>query len=292
MTTQPTSLARTGWEPIVDLALSEDIGTGDITTMATIPAEAIANGAIIAKQAGVISGLEPAGFAFSRVDAAVAFQPRVADGDEFAVGDIVATVSGPARSVLTGERVALNLLQRLSGVATITRAYVRAVEGTKARIVDTRKTTPGMRLLEKAAVRHGGGANHRFGLADGVLIKDNHMAALGAPCSCRVTRAVQLARAQVPHTLRIEVEVTTLAEVEEAVAARADVIMLDNIDAETMRRAVEIVAGRAILEASGGITLATVRAVAETGVDLISVGALTHSAPSIDLSLQFAIQAP
>jgi nicotinate-nucleotide pyrophosphorylase (carboxylating) len=292
MSTPPTPIARTGWESIVDLALAEDSGTGDITSLAVIPAGARAEGAIFAKQAGVISGLEPAGFVFSRIDPAITYQPKVDDGDEIAVGDTVATVSGPARSVLTGERVALNLLQRLSGVATITRAYVRAVEGTNAQIVDTRKTTPGMRLLEKAAVRHGGGANHRFGLADGVLIKDNHLAAVGAPGSDRVCRAVRLARERAPHTLRIEVEVTTLAEVEEAVAARADVIMLDNMDPATMQRAVELVNGRAILEASGGITLATVRAVAETGVDLISVGALTHSAPSIDLSLEFTIAVP
>src|SRR5215203_6176721 len=292
MTSDLMQIARTGWEAIVDLALAEDIGTGDITTLAVIPVEARAEGAIIAKQAGVISGLEPAGFVFLRVNPTIAYQAVASDGDEIAVGDIVATVSGPARGVLTGERVALNLLQRLSGVATITRAYVRAVEGTNARVVDTRKTTSGLRLLEKAAVRHGGGANHRFGLADGVLIKDNHLAALGPPGSDRVARAVELARQHAPHTLRIEVEVTTLAEVEEAVAASADVIMLDNMDPGTMREAVKIVAGRAILEASGGITLATVHAVAETGVDLISAGALTHSAPSIDLSLEFAISVP
>jgi nicotinate-nucleotide pyrophosphorylase (carboxylating) len=292
MTSLATTTARTGWESIIDLALAEDIGTGDVTSLAVIPAGVRAEGAIIAKQAGVLSGLEPAGFVFSRIDPTITYQPVAADGDEIAVGDTVATISGPARSVLTGERVALNLLQRLSGVATITRSYVRAVEGTNAQIVDTRKTTPGMRLLEKAAVRHGCGANHRFGLADGVLIKDNHLAALGAPGSDRVTRAVALARTHAPHTLRIEVEVTTLAEVEEAVAARADVIMLDNMDPETMRQAVELVSGRAILEASGGITLATVRAVADTGVDLISVGSLTHSAPSIDLSLEFEIDVP
>ena len=236
MTAEPTHASRTGWEAIVDLALAEDIGTGDITTLAVIPTEARAEGAIIAKQAGVVSGLEPAGFVFQRIDPTIAYQAVVSDGDDIAVGDIVAMVSGPARGVLTGERVALNLLQRLSGVATITRAYVRVVQGTNARIVDTRKTTPGLRLLEKAAVRHGGGANHRFGLADGVLIKDNHLAALGAPGSDRVTRAVQLARQHAPHTLRIEVEVTTLAEVEEAVAANADVIMLDNMDPENMRK--------------------------------------------------------
>lgn len=283
---------RTGWEQIVDLALAEDIGTGDITTLAIIPEAARADGFLLAKQAGVVSGLQAAAFVFARVDPRVVFLPVVRDGDEIAPGDTLATVSGPARSVLTGERVALNLLQRLSGVATITRAYVQEVAGTGARVVDTRKTTPGMRLLEKAAVRHGGGANHRFGLADGVLIKDNHLAALGAPGSDRVTRAVQLARCHAPHTLRIEVEVTTLAEVEEAVAAGADVIMLDNMAPELMRRAVELVAGRVILEASGGITLATARAVAETGVDLLSAGALTHSAPSLDISLEFEIGLP
>lgn len=281
---------RTGWEGIVDLALAEDIGTGDVTTLATISAEATARGAIVAKQAGVLSGIDVAGFVFARVDPRVAFTPKVANGALIEPRDELASIAGPARTVLTAERVALNLLQRLSGVATLTAAYVAAVAGTNARIVDTRKTTPGLRLLEKAAVRHGGGFNHRFGLADGVLIKDNHLAALGASGSDRVTRAVCLARRGAPHTLRIEVEVTTLAEVEEAVAARADVILLDNMDLDAMRRAVELVAGRALLEASGGITLDRVRAVAETGVDLISAGALTHSAPALDLSLEFEIR--
>jgi nicotinate-nucleotide pyrophosphorylase (carboxylating) len=183
--------------------------------------------------------------------------------------------------------VALNLLQRLSGVATATARYVEAVAGTKARIVDTRKTTPGLRQLEKQAVREGGGHNHRVGLADGVLIKDNHLAAIGG--SDRVTKAIERARAFAPHTLRIEVEVTTLPEADEAVAAGADVILLDNMDVATMRRAVESVAGRALLEASGGVNLSTVRAIAETGVDLISIGALTHSAPALDISLEFAL---
>ncbi len=285
----PPAVGRTGWEPIVDLALSEDIGTGDVTTLAIIPSGAWAEGTIVAKQPGVLSGIEVAGFVFHRVDPTIAYEARKADGDEVAVGDNLATVAGPARSVLTAERVALNLLQRLCGVATNTRAYVDAVVGTPARIIDTRKTTPGLRLLEKAAVRHGGGFNHRFGLADGVLIKDNHLAALGAPGGDRVARAVHLARRHAPHTLRIEVEVTTLTELDEAIAAGADVILLDNMDVETMRHAVKNCAGRALLEASGGITLATVRAVAETGIDLISAGALTHSAPSLDLSLEFAI---
>jgi nicotinate-nucleotide pyrophosphorylase (carboxylating) len=281
----PSGEPRTGWEAIVELALAEDIGAGDVTSLATVPAGAHARGTIVAKAAGVVSGLDVAGLVFRRVNPAVEFSPRVPDGERVRPGAPVAEVAGLARSLLAAERVALNLLQRLSGVATLTAAYVEAVAGTRARIVDTRKTTPGLRALEKAAVRHGGGHNHRFGLADGVLIKDNHLAAVGGPD--RVTRAVRLARERAPHPLRIEVEVTTLDEVSEAVAAGADVVLLDNMDPATMRRAVELVAGRALVEASGGITLETVRAVAETGVDLISVGALTHSAPALDLSLQF-----
>ena len=280
---------RTGWEAIVDLALAEDIGTGDVTSLAIIPTETRATGTIVAKQRGVVSGIGVAGFAFHRVDASILFQPLVRDGDPISPGDRLAAISGPARGVLTAERVALNFLQRLSGVATITRSYVEAVAGTDARIVDTRKTTPGMRGLEKAAVRHGGGFNHRFGLADGVLIKDNHLAALGPPGSDRVALAVSLARREAPHTLRVEIEVTSLAELAEALAIGADVVMLDNMDINTMRQAVVPTVRRTLPEASGGITLTTVRAVAETGVDLISAGALTHSAPSLDLSLEFAV---
>ena len=276
-----------GWAAIAELALAEDIGTGDVTTLATVPAEARARATVLAKAEGVVSGLDAAAWVFRRVDPAVAFVPRMTDGDRIAPGDAIAEVSGAARSLLTAERVALNLLQRLSGVATVTARHVQAVAGTGARVVDTRKTTPGLRVLEKAAVRHGGGANHRVGLADGVLIKDNHLAAIGG--NDRITRAIRQARAVAPHTLKIEVEVTTLDEAAEAVAAGADVILLDNMDIPTLRRAVALVAGRAILEASGGITLATVRAVSETGVDLISVGALTHSAPALDLSLEFDI---
>jgi len=293
MTSQVPSLAfgsvpSQAWEAIVDLALAEDIGTGDVTTLATVPAEARATGEMIAKAEGVIAGLGVAGAVFARVDARVRFVPRVADGARVAPGTVIAEVAGPGRGILTGERVALNLVQRLSGVATLTATYVEAVTGTKARIVDTRKTTPGLRALEKAAVRAGGGHNHRFGLADGVLIKDNHLASVGGPR--RVARAVERAREASPHTLRIEVEVTTLAEVEEALAARADVILLDNMDVATMRQAVALINGRALVEASGGITLATVRAVAETGVDLISVGALTHSAPALDISLELSLE--
>ena len=224
---------------------------------------------------------------FRRVDPAVTFTPLVVDGDRVEAMTPIARVAGPARSLLAGERVALNILQRLSGVATMTARYVDAVAGSGTRVVDTRKTTPGLRALEKAAVRDGGGQNHRFGLTDGVLIKDNHLAAVGGPD--RVTRAIALARAGAPHTLRIEVEVTTLDEVREALAAGADVIMLDNMDVSTMLEAVALVGGRALLEASGGITLECIGDVARTGVDLISVGALTHSAPALDISLDFTL---
>ncbi len=276
-----------GWEAIIDLALAEDIGTGDVTTMATVPPGTRAHGTIVAKATGVVSGLGAAAAVFRRVDPSVVFERLLNNGARCDPRDVLAEVAGPARSILTGERVALNLLQRLSGVATLTAQYVDAVKGTRARIIDTRKTTPGLRALEKAAVRDGGGHNHRVGLADGVLIKDNHLAAVGGPD--RIGGAVRQARAFAPHTLRIEVEVTTLDELAEAVAAGADVVLLDNMDAPTIRQAVELAAGRVLLEASGGVTLATIRAIAEAGVDLISVGALTHSAPALDLSLEFAL---
>jgi nicotinate-nucleotide pyrophosphorylase (carboxylating) len=276
-----------GWKALIDLALAEDIGSGDVTTLSTVPAETTATGVMTAKSPGVISGLEAAAYALWRVDPRIEFRPRVQDGDAVAIGDVVAELSGPARSMLTGERTALNLLQRLSGVATITAQFVAEIAGTGATIVDTRKTTPGLRELEKAAVRHGGGHNHRFGLSDGVLIKDNHLAAIGG--ADRVTKAIAAARQRAPHTVRVEVEVTTLAEVEEAAIAGADIIMFDNMSNEMMTEAGRIVAKRAITEASGGVRLETVRKIAETGVDLISVGALTHSAPSVDISLTFAL---
>ncbi len=225
--------ALTGWEAIVDLALAEDIGTGDVTTLSTVPSGAVARGTMVVKASGVISGLGAAAYTFRRVDPAIAFRPLVADGASVSSGTVIADLDGPARSLLTGERVALNLLQRLSGVATLTRLFVTEITGTGATIVDTRKTTPGLRILEKAAVRHGGGHNHRVGLSDGVLIKDNHLAAIGGPD--RVTRAIAAAKMHAPHTLKIEVEVTTLAEVHEAVTAGADIILLDNMDVATMR---------------------------------------------------------
>jgi nicotinate-nucleotide pyrophosphorylase (carboxylating) len=274
---------------LLDLALAEDIGGGDVTTLATVPPGLHARGALLAKAEGVISGLEVAGEVFRRVDPGVLFTPLVSDGDHVASMSPIATVEGPARGLLAAERVALNLLQRLSGVATLTARYVAAVAGSGARIVDTRKTTPGMRVVEKAAVRHGGGHNHRFGLTDGVLIKDNHLAAVGGPD--RVARAVAMARAGAPHTLRIEVEVTTLDELRQALSAGADIILLDNMDVPALRQAVTETDGRALLEASGGVTLETVAAIAATGVDLISVGALTHSAPALDISLEFDIDA-
>ncbi|HEY8445991.1 MAG TPA: carboxylating nicotinate-nucleotide diphosphorylase [Thermomicrobiales bacterium] len=282
-----TQFGRAGWEAIIDLALAEDIGTGDITTLATVPAEAAARATMLVKAEGVISGLDAAAAVFRRVDSRIEVTLRAAGGTRVSPGDIVAEIAGPARGILMAERVALNLVQRLSGVATLTARYVAAVAGTNARIVDTRKTTPGLRILEKQAVRDGGGHNHRVGLADGVLIKDNHLAAIGGPD--RIARAIERARAFAPHTIKIEVEVTTLEEVEQALAAGADAILLDNMDLATMRRAVELVGGRALVEASGGINLDTVRAVAETGVDLISVGALTHSAPALDVSLDFVL---
>jgi nicotinate-nucleotide pyrophosphorylase (carboxylating) len=272
---------------LLDLALAEDIGGGDVTSTLTVAAGRQARGRLLAKAAGVISGIEVAGEVFRRVDPTVVFSPLVADGDAVEAMTPIATIEGSARSVLTGERVALNLLQRLSGVATITARYVDAVRETKARVVDTRKTTPGLRALEKAAVRHGGGHNHRFGLTDGVLIKDNHLAAIGG--ADRVARAVGLARRGAPHTLRIEIEVTTLDELAQALEAGADIVLLDNMEIADLRMAVAMTNGQALLEASGGVTLESVAVIAATGVDLISVGALTHSAPALDISLDLDV---
>ncbi|MGC4107781.1 MAG: carboxylating nicotinate-nucleotide diphosphorylase [Thermomicrobiales bacterium] len=281
-----------GLEEIVDLALQEDIGTGDVTTLATVPADRMATGVMLAKQDGVISGIEIARFVFARVDPAIKVTPLVADGDRVTNPTPIVRLAGPARSILIGERTALNIMQRLSGVATITAAYVAATAGTSARIVDTRKTTPGMRMLEKHAVRHGGGHNHRFGLADGILIKDNHLAAIGGPD--RIVKAIAAARELAPHTLRVEVEVATLDELDQALAAGADIVMLDNMSTPTMTEAVvrrNAVAPGVSLEASGGITLARIPEIAATGVDLISVGALTHSAGSLDISLDLDLDA-
>jgi nicotinate-nucleotide pyrophosphorylase (carboxylating) len=272
---------------LIDLALREDLALGDITSEATVPADRQATAVMLAKEDGVISGLETARAVFSRIDPTVRFAALVSDGDRVASGTRLAEISGNARSILAAERTALNLIQRLSGIASITADYVSAVNGTSASVIDTRKTTPGMRYLEKAAVRHGGGSNHRYNLGDAVLIKDNHLAAIGGNHPIR--DAVTAAKRRAPHTSKVEVEVIDLAGVQEALDAQADIIMLDNMSLAEMRRAVKLVDGRALLEASGGITLETIRDVAETGVDLISVGALTHSAPSLDISLDFQI---
>jgi nicotinate-nucleotide pyrophosphorylase (carboxylating) len=282
---------RRGWEAIVELALAEDIGAGDITTLATVPAAAIAEGTILAKAEGVISGIEVAEFVFQRVDSSIVFEALVKDGQRVEALTQVARVSGAARSLLTAERTALNFIQRLSGVATITARYVAETEGSVSQVVDTRKTTPGMRLLEKHAVQHGGGRNHRFGLADGVLIKDNHLAAIGG--RKQVTEAIRGARDEAPHTLKIEIEVTTLDQLDEALAAGADVVMLDNMSNAQIAEAVarrDAVDGSILLEASGGIVLGRIRDLASTRVDLISCGALTHSAPSMDISLDLDIR--
>ncbi len=267
---------------LIDLALEEDLGRGDVTSEVLIPEGREAAGEVLVKEAGVIAGLAVAGAVLRRVDPTVRWEPLACDGDAVRPGRVVARVRGPARALLAGERTALNFLQRLSGTATLTWRYVEAIRGTGARLVDTRKTTPGWRWLEKQAVRAGGGHNHRMDLGSGVLIKDNHLALAGSD----VAGAVRAAREQAPHPLRIEVEVTDLAGLQAALEAGAEVILLDNMSLEEMRRAVALVAGRALLEASGGITLETVRAVAETGVDLISCGALTHSAPALDISLE------
>lgn len=280
-----------GWRDIVELALREDAGTGDITSLATVPAEARAEGTILAKAPGTISGIEVAQYVFAVVDPDVSFEPLVADGDRVNARTDLARVAGSARSILLAERTALNLMQRLSGIATITAAYAAETKGSITRVVDTRKTTPGMRLMEKQAVQHGGGHNHRFGLADGILIKDNHLAAIGGPD--RVTRAIEAARATAPHTLKVEVEVTTLDELDEALAAGADIVMLDNMENDLIAKAItrrDKVDKRILLEASGGITLARIRSLADLGVDLISVGALTHSAPSLDISLDLEVR--
>ncbi|WP_436642969.1 carboxylating nicotinate-nucleotide diphosphorylase [Microbaculum sp. FT89] len=267
----------------VSRALAEDFGlAGDITSAATIAADATARGTIGARKPGTIAGLDIAREAFAQANPLIAFTALVADGDRVEAGTPVAAIDGPARAVLSGERVALNFLCHLSGIATLTRRFVDAVDGTNAQIVCTRKTMPGLRALQKYAVRCGGGRNHRFGLFDAVLIKDNHVVAAGG-----IGKAVAAARAHAGHMVRIEVEVTSLAELDEALSAGADIIMLDNMDAATMREAVARSAGKAITEASGRVDLDSVRAIAETGVDLISVGALTHSAPVLDLGLDF-----
>ncbi len=271
-------------DDLIRRALAEDFGAGgDITSEAVVPPDAVARATVVARQDGTIAGLTIGARVFTTVDPAVSVELHRVDGDTVAAGTELATVQGPAVSVLSAERTALNLLGHLSGIATATRRMVDAVAGTGAKVVDTRKTTPGLRALEKYAVRAGGGANHRFGLYDAVLIKDNHLAVGGG-----VAEAVAAARSSVGHTVRVEVEVETLEQVAEAVEAGADIILLDNMHPSRLRDAVGIVNGRALTEASGRVDLAAVRSVAEAGVDLISSGALTHSAPRLDVALDFA----
>ena len=269
---------------MVERALVEDLGHGDVTTDSLIPPDARGRASVVVKADGVVAGLEVALEVFRQVDPSTRSHILVEDGAEVSPGDVVADLEGSVAGILKAERVALNFLQRLSGIATATNAYVKAVNGTKARIIDTRKTVPGLRQLEKYAVRVGGGHNHRYNLADGILIKDNHIAALRAR-ELGLAEIVDLARERSPHTLRVEIEVETVDEAIEAVEGGADVVLLDNMSPDEMRRVVELSGGRALLEASGGVTLDTVRAVAETGVDLISVGALTHSVRALDISL-------
>lgn len=268
---------------IIQRALEEDMGPGDVTSRWILPEELELKGKIIAKADGVVAGLTVAGAVFAMVDDRVNFLPLCLDGQEVPAGTLIAQVEGPGIAILSAERTALNFLQRMSGIATATRRYVDAVAGTRAVILDTRKTAPGLRVLDKWAVWLGGGQNHRFGLFDMVLIKDNHIAAAGG-----ITRAVERVRQHNQASLPIEVEVKTLEELEEALAIRPplDRIMLDNMDLQTMRRAVKMTAGRVPLEASGGVSLETVRDIAETGVDYISVGALTHSVKALDISLE------
>ena len=268
-------------DSIIDTALAEDIGLGDRTTEALVAPEVLGKATLLSKSPGVLCGINIARQVFQAVDKALEFETILPDGTLVQGNrEEIATVTGSLRGILTAERTALNLAQRMSGVASLARQYAEAVAGTQARVVDTRKTMPGLRALDKYAVEVGGAHNHRFGLFDGVLIKDNHIAAVGG-----VGRAIELARQNAPHTLRIEIEAKLIDQVEKALLAGADIILLDNMTVETMAEAVRMVGGRAITEASGGVTLETIRAIAETGVDLISVGAMTHSAVALDISL-------
>ncbi len=261
-------------------ALKEDMPLGDITTDNILSEGDVSNAEFLAKQDAVIAGLDVARHVFKVLDNSVRFTALIKDGDSVKKGDIIARVSGPTRALLKGERTALNFLQRLSAIATITNRYAMKIKDLPVKIADTRKTTPGLRLLEKYAVNAGGGSNHRFSLSDGVLIKDNHIAAAGG-----ITNAVNRVRASIPHTVKIEVEVESLEEVQEALDCKADIIMLDNMSNEKMTEAVALINKRALVEASGNITEETIYNVARTGVDIISVGKLTHSANSVDISM-------
>ena len=268
-------------ERLVRMALAEDAPWGDITSQTLIPKRAQVEATLVAREAGVLCGADIFTAAMLLTDPTISVQFSLEDGSLFAKGAVLASITGPARGVLQGERVALNFIQRLSGIATMTAKYVAETSGTRARIVDTRKTTPGLRVLERYAVRCGGGVNHRFSLSDAVMAKDNHLAVLGTSLG----EAIRKARVALPHTTHIEVEVDRLDQIDEVLAAGVDTIMLDNFSIEDLRAGVERVAGRALIEASGGITLERIREIAATGVDIISVGALTHSVRALDLGL-------
>lgn len=266
---------------IIEKALLEDIGPGDVTSEATIPVGSTATAEILAKQDIVLAGLDVSLEVFHFLDAAIQFTRFAQDGDRIKSGKVIARVSGSTRVLLAGERVALNLLQHMSGIATLTSKYVEQLKGLSAQALDTRKTLPGLRQLEKYAVRMGGGTNHRFGLYDGVLIKDNHIKAGGS-----ITKAIESARKNANHLLKIEVETKTLDEVREALAAKVDIIMLDNMPLDMIREAVKLINGQVLVEASGNVTFETIREIGETGVDFISSGSLTHSAPAADISMK------
>lgn len=270
-------------DEIIHNALKEDLGWGDVTTDSTISPDAVILGRFIMKESGVISGIEVCKRVYEILDSKVVFSILKKDGKKVEKGDIIATVSGPAGSILKGERISLNLLQRMSGISTMTNKFVQLVEDFPAKIIDTRKTMPGLRVLDKYAVRMGGGYNHRHNLSDMILIKDNHIAAAGG-----ITPAVNAAKTKLSHALKIEVEVEGIEQLKEAVAAGADIVMLDNMSIEMMKEAVSIAKGKVLLEASGNVNLDTVKAIAATGVDFISVGALTHSVKALDISLRFA----
>lgn len=264
----------------IERALREDLGSGDLTTDYAVSSRATGSAVIVAREAGVIAGLAVAGAVFKTLDRSLCCSALCEDGESVAEGAMIMRIEGRLQPILSAERTALNFLQHLSGIATRTAAWVRELEGFPVRLVDTRKTTPGLRLLEKYAVRTGGGFNHRLALDGGILIKENHIRAAGG-----IAAAVKAVRRRIPLTLRVEVEVTNLDELSEALAAGADIIMLDNMDLDTMREAVAVTGGKALLEASGNVTLSRLKEIAATGVDLISAGALTHSSPSLDLSL-------
>ena len=275
-------LNRYAMDEIIRRALEEDIGSGDITTLATVSKDRQTEGFFFAKEEGVVCGLPVLERVFEVLDASIKIECIANEGDLVQKGGVIARILGNAQNILTGERVALNFLQRLSGIATRTRMAVQEIAGTKAVITDTRKTTPGLRILEKYAVRIGGGSNHRFNLADGILIKDNHISAAGG-----IRQAVALARKAAPHMLKIEVETENFAQIEEALRAGADIIMLDNMSIEDMKHAVSMIGGRALVEASGNMGDKNLLAVAQTGVDIISMGALTHTVRAMDISLRF-----